>query len=68
MSPKQILIKLFDEKLEFYQDIQLILHIASYAATKSSMESVIEGVLSSYEYSSDPRKGFKEDSINSLKA
>ena len=66
VDPKQILIQLFDEKLKYYQDIQLVLHIASYAATKSSVESVMESIVSSYEYSSDSRKGFKEDSINDV--
>ena len=66
VDPKQILIQLFDEKLKLYQDIQLVLHIASYAATKSSVESVIESIVSSYEYASDTRKGFKEESINDV--
>ena len=66
VDPKQILIQLFDEKLKLYQDIQLVLHIASYAATKSSVESVIESIVSSYEYASDTRKGFKEENINDV--
>ena len=66
VDPKQILVQLFDEKLKYYQDIQLILHIASCAATKSSVESVMESIVSSYEYSWDSRKGFKEDSINDV--
>ena len=66
VDPKQILIQLFDEKLKLYQDIQLVLHIVSYAATKSSVESVIESIVSSYEYASDTRKGFKEESINDV--
>ena len=66
VDPKQILVRFFDEKLKLYQDIQLVLHIASYAATKSRIESVIESIVSSYEYSSDPRKGFNEESINDV--
>ena len=66
VDPKQILVQLFDEKENHYQDIQLILHIASCAATKSSVESVMESIVSSYEYASDSRKGFKEESINDV--
>ena len=66
VDPKQILVQLFDEKLKYYRDIQLILHIASCAATKSSVESVMESIVSSYEYSWVSRKGFKEDSINDV--
>ena len=53
VDPKQILVQLFDEKLKLYQDIQLVLHIASYAPTKSIIDSVIESIVSSYECLSD---------------
>ena len=66
VDPKNILIQLLDPKLKHYEDIQLILHIASYAATKSSVESVMESIVSSYEYASDNRKGFTENSINDV--
>ena len=66
VDPKNILIQLLDPKLKLYEDIQLVLHIASYAATKSSVESVMESIVSSYEYASDNRKGFREESINDV--
>ena len=66
VDPKQILIQLFDKKLKLFENIQLVLHIASCAATKSSVESVMESIVSSYEYASDSRKGFKEESINDI--
>ena len=39
---REIELKLFDWKLKLYEDIQIILHIISVAATKSSCESRIE--------------------------
>ena len=39
---REIELKLFDWKLKLYEDIQIILHIISVAAMKSSFESVRE--------------------------
>ena len=64
VDPKQILVQLFDEKLKLYQDIQLVLHIASYAPTKSIIDSVIESIVSSYECLSDPRINTKATSVS----
>ena len=46
VDPKQILVQLFDEKCKLFHMIQIVLHIASYAATKSSVESVMESIVS----------------------
>ena len=60
VDPKEIIIKLFDEKLKLYQECQLMLHIVSYASSKASCESIVESLVSAYEYASDERKGFTD--------
>ena len=64
LDPREILKDLFSEKKSNFEDCQVILHIASTAATKSSSESIIESYVSEYEYTSNSRKNFSEDGIN----
>ena len=61
IDPKQIISKLISEKAHLYEDIQCILHVIAYCATKSSCESVIQRYVYQYEYTIDTRKNFKED-------
>ena len=58
--------KLYSEKEKLFDDIQVVLHIAAYAATKSSCESIVESYISQYEDASDARKNFKEESITDV--
>ena len=66
LDPREILQDLFSEKKKLFEDCQVILHIASTAATKSSCESIIESYVSEYEYTSNSRKNFSEDGINEV--
>ena len=64
IDPREILSKLLSHKGQLFQDIQCILHIMGYCATKSSCESVLESYVSQYEYTIDMRKNFREDNAN----
>ena len=66
LDPIKIASRLFSSKEKLYDDIQLVLHIAAYAATKSSCESVVESYISQYENASESRKNFKEESMNDV--
>ena len=66
IDPLEILTKLFSTKEEHFDGIQIILHIMGYSSLKSSCESILETFVSEYEYASDPRKNFHEDSINDV--
>ena len=60
---KQIIARLFSSKEKIYEDIQIINHVISVAASKSTTESVIESFVSQYEYGSNSRKNYSEDGI-----
>ena len=49
IDPREILSKLISEKSRIYEDVQCVLHIMLYCATKSSCESVLESYVSQYE-------------------
>lgn len=61
IDPRQILSKLLSQKNKLYEDIQCVLHVMTYCATKSSCEAVLESYVSQYEYTVDMRKTFTED-------
>ena len=60
---KQIISRLFSSKEKLYEDIQIVNHIISVAATKSTTESVIESFVSQYEYGNNSRRNYVEDGI-----
>ena len=64
IDPRQILATLISEKNKLYEDIQCVLHIMTYSATKSGCESVLESYVSQYEYTIDKRKNFNEENRN----
>ena len=64
LDSREIVVKLLDSKMKLYENIQIILHIISVAATKSSCESILESYVSQYEYACDSRSSFGEDGIN----
>ena len=66
IDPLAMLTTLFSTKEKHFDGIQVILHIMGYSSLKSSCESILETFVSEYEYASDPRKNFHEDSINDV--
>ena len=66
IDPLAILTTLFSTKEEHFEGIQVILHIMGYSSLKSSCESILETFVSEYEYASDPRKNFHEESVNDV--
>ena len=64
IDPRQILSTLISEKNKLYEDIQCVLHVMTYCATKSGCESVLESYVSQYEYTIDKRKNFNEENRN----
>ena len=50
LDSREIVVKLSDSKMKAYEDIQIILHIKSLAATKSSCKSIFVSHASQYEY------------------
>ena len=64
IDPRQILSTLISDKNKLYEDIQCVLHVMTYCATKSGCESVLESYVSQYEYTIDRRKNFNEENRN----
>ena len=64
LDSREIVVKLLDSKMKLFENIQIILHIISVAAKKSSCESILESYVSQYEYACDSRSSFGEDGIN----
>lgn len=64
IDAKQTIARLFSTTEKLYEDIQIINHIISVAATKSTTESVIEAYVSQWEYGSNSRKNYSEKGIS----
>ena len=64
IDSREVLKDLFNVEKKLFEDCQVILHIASTAATKSSCEAIIESYVSQYEYTANSRKNFSEEGIN----
>ena len=64
IDSREVLKDLFNVEKKLFEDFQVILHIASTAATKSSCEAIIESYVSQYEYTANSRKNFSEEGIN----
>ena len=62
IDPVKLLSQMMSEE-KLYDKIQVILHIISYSALKSSCESVLESVISEYEYAWESRKRYLEQSV-----
>ena len=64
IDSREVLKDLFNVEKKLFEDCQVILHIASTAAMKSSCEAIIESYVSQYEYTANSRKNFSEEGIN----
>ena len=62
IDSKQVIMKLFSS-VKLYEDIQIVNHTISVAATKSTTESVLESFVSEYEYTSNSRANYSETGL-----
>ena len=64
IDAKHTIARLFSSTEKLYENIQIINHIISVAATKSTAESVIEAFVSQWEYGSTSRKNYSEEGMS----
>ena len=64
IDSRELFLDLFKTTEKKYEQIQVILHIVSCAATKVSCESVLETFVSEFEYAINSRKNFNEQGMS----
>ena len=64
IDSRELFLDLFKTTEKKYEQIQVILHIVSCAATKVSCESVLETFVSEFEYAINSRKNFSEQGMS----
>ena len=64
IDSRELFLDLFKTTEKKYEQIQVILHIISCAATKVSCESVLETFVSEFEYAINSRKNFSEQGMS----
>ena len=63
IDARKVIMRLLNSSEKLYEGIQVVNHIITVAATKSTTESVIESYVSMFEYNNNSRKNYTEQAM-----